>query len=183
MAFAQNEPSFTSTPITTIDEDAAYEYVIEATDPNGDEVSFSVTTGTSLPTGLTLGTTTPSKTTSTVAGSATGSPMMGYFGGHADGASGTANFNMPAGVAIDASGNIFVADQNNHCIRKIATDGTVSTFAGTVTVVFGTAGSDDGTGTAAKFNSPTDLVIRNRSAIMRINASSKLSIDLRNVLS
>ena len=156
-ALGQDAPVFNSSPTTTINEDAAYEYVLDVTDPNGDDVTLSVTATTTLPAGLTLGTTTPSKTVSTLAGSSTGSFMMGYFGGHNDGVAATSLFSSPGGVAIDASGNIFVADANNHCIRKIATDGTVSTFAGTVTGGFGTAGDVDGTGTAAKFNTPTDV--------------------------
>ncbi len=158
LTHGQNAPVFNSTPITSINEDTAYEYVIDVTDPNGDEIAISVTAGTNLPLGLELGTTTPSKTVSTLAGSSSGSFMMGYFGGHNDGNAPTSLFNGPGGVAIDANGNIFVADANNHCIRKIATDGTISTFAGTVTGGFGTAGDVDGLGTAAKFNTPTDLV-------------------------
>jgi len=53
---------------------------------------------------------------------------------------------------VDASGNIFVADAENHRIRKIATDGTVSTFAGS-----GSMGIADGTGTAAQFAQPCSL--------------------------
>ncbi|VDA99922.1 hypothetical protein S1OALGB6SA_996 [Olavius algarvensis spirochete endosymbiont] len=48
---------------------------------------------------------------STLAG--TGTP------GHTDGASNTAQFNYPAGVAIDSSGNVYVADTKNNRIRKI----------------------------------------------------------------
>jgi trimeric autotransporter adhesin len=37
----------------------------------------------------------------------------------------------PAGLAIDNNGNLFIADQNNHRVRRVATDGTISTVAGT----------------------------------------------------
>jgi trimeric autotransporter adhesin len=47
-----------------------------------------------------------------------------------DGDLATASFNRPVGLAVDAAGNVFVADQGNHKVRKIATDGTVSTVAG-----------------------------------------------------
>jgi sugar lactone lactonase YvrE len=66
-----------------------------------------------------------------------------------------ARFNQPAGIAVDAGGNVFVADSANHTIRKIAPDGSVSTFAGSA----GNRGSIDGTGTAAQFDYPTGLAI------------------------
>ncbi len=66
-------------------------------------------------------------------------------------------FTFPQDVIVVGT-SLFVADSGNHCIRKITTDGTlaleVTTFAGSAT---GLAGADDGTGTAAKFNSPTGL--------------------------
>lgn len=73
--------------------------------------------------------------------------------GSLDGKSNVARFNEPTGVAVDPSGNVFVADYGNHAIRKIAADGTVSTFAGSP----GVSGSTDGTGSAALFNQPYHL--------------------------
>lgn len=72
--------------------------------------------------------------------------------GFADGPGNQAKFNQPLDVAVDAAGSIYVADNLNHRIRKIATDGTVSTLAGA-----GTVGSADGTGTAAQFRNPSGL--------------------------
>jgi sugar lactone lactonase YvrE len=72
--------------------------------------------------------------------------------GSADGAA--ASFNSPAGVAVDASGNVYVADAGNSTIRKIA-GGIVTTFAG----VAGVAGSSDGTGSAAHFNAPAGIAV------------------------
>jgi uncharacterized protein YjiK len=70
--------------------------------------------------------------------------------GNVDGAGTAASFNFPGSVATDSAGNLYVADGENHTIRKITPAGAVSTFAGT-TDIFGSA---DGTGAAARFNSP-----------------------------
>lgn len=82
--------------------------------------------------------------------------FAGYAGavGSVDGSGSAARFNYPFGVALDASGNLFVSDAGNHTIRKITPAGSVSTFAG----VAGTSGSTDGIGTAAKFNTPAGIV-------------------------
>lgn len=66
-----------------------------------------------------------------------------------------ARFNTPRGIARDSSGNLFVADELNYVIRKIATDGTVTIFAGT----FGTSDVRDAIGTDAYFTDPTALTI------------------------
>jgi len=49
--------------------------------------------------------------------------------GYQDGKALTALFNFPKGIAYDSKGNLFIADMNNHCIRKLTPDGTVTTFA------------------------------------------------------
>jgi DNA-binding beta-propeller fold protein YncE len=48
--------------------------------------------------------------------------LAGHAGssGSADGKAKDARFNSPSGVAVDRAGNIFVADNNNHAIRKVA---------------------------------------------------------------
>lgn len=66
----------------------------------------------------------------------------------------TATFDLPEGVAVDAGGNVYVADNGNNLIRKITPDGTVSTLAGS-----GSVGSANGTGTAASFNSPFGIAV------------------------
>lgn len=75
--------------------------------------------------------------------------------GTADGAGSQARFSEPTGIAVDAAGNVYVADTGNHAIRKISPGGTVSTIAGAK----GTSGSADGTGTAALFNEPHGITV------------------------
>ncbi len=85
---------------------------------------------------------------STIAGS-------GIAGFHDDTNGLKASFNQPNGIAIDSIGNIFVADQLNHRIRKINRSGEVSSFAGS-----GIAGSADNVeGTLANFNHPRTITI------------------------
>ncbi|HEX7415234.1 MAG TPA: T9SS type A sorting domain-containing protein [Bacteroidia bacterium] len=86
----------------------------------------------------------------TVAGDGT----AGYTG---DGGSATAaELNVTYGVALDAAGNMYIADKNNRRIRKVNTAGIISTFAGN-----GTGGytGDGGYATAAVLSSPTGICI------------------------
>ncbi len=75
--------------------------------------------------------------------------------GSADGTGSAARFNGPSDVAFDGAGNAYVTDTNNHTIRKITPAGVVSTLAG----LAGTSGSADGTGSAARFHSPTGITV------------------------
>lgn len=75
--------------------------------------------------------------------------------GSNDGFGPNARFNSPLGVAVDRLGNVFVADQNNHTIRKITAAGDVSTFAGQA----GVSGDIDGAASAARFNYPADVAV------------------------
>jgi hypothetical protein len=81
--------------------------------------------------------------------------------GSEDGVGDKARFNAPQGVALDPVGNLYVADKNNHTIRKIAPDGTVTTLAGSP----GKSGSADGTGAAARFNAPEGVAVDSFGAI------------------
>jgi sugar lactone lactonase YvrE len=75
--------------------------------------------------------------------------------GSDDGTGTSAKFHSPAGIAVGEDGDIFLADSNNHMIRKIsATSGEVTTLAGKSTPSFA-----DGQGTMAQFNSPNDLAV------------------------
>ncbi len=74
--------------------------------------------------------------------------------GSTDGPRNTALFSSPAGVAVDKNGTVYVADADNHTIRKISSGG-VSTLAG----LAGVAGSANGTGSAARFSAPTGVAV------------------------
>lgn len=89
-------------------------------------------------------------TTAGVVTTLAGSGNKGAVNGQGTGAS----FSSPSGLAADADGNVYVADMDNHVIRKIAYDGTVSTYAGNNSV-----GNLDGQGTAASFNAPVSIAI------------------------
>ena len=75
------------------------------------------------------------------------------MGGLVDGSALEARFNKPRGVALDSKGNLFIADTENHVIRKLS-GGKVYTFAGT-----GQAGYKDGQAASAQFYKPTGIVL------------------------
>src|SRR5688572_6397774 len=75
--------------------------------------------------------------------------------GSRDGNGSEARFHNPVAVAVDAAGNLFVADRENAVIRKITPAGVVSTFAG----LAGSIGSNDGPGSAARFNVPAGVAV------------------------
>lgn len=84
-----------------------------------------------------------------------GTPAMD---GYVDQVGSSARFASPAGVAVDAAGNIYVADQGNQVIRRISQpDATVSTYAGTQ--YNGTCQFSDGAGSNARFCFPIDVAV------------------------
>ena len=75
-----------------------------------------------------------------------------------DGTGSAARFYHPNGVAVDGAGNLYVADTGNHTIREVTPVGTnwaVTTLAG----LAGSAGTNDGTGSAARFNEPAGVAV------------------------
>jgi hypothetical protein len=90
---------------------------------------------------------TPAGTVTTLAGSGLTTPF-------ADGTGTAASFNSAQGLAVDSAGNVFVADTNNHRIRRITPEGVVSTFAGSAT-----SGSINATGTNATFTLPRGVAV------------------------
>ena len=96
----------------------------------------------------------PGGVVTTLAGSVVGT-SSGANGGSADGLGAAAQFNFPNGLAVDAAGNVYVADFVNETIRQITPAGNVTTLAGTA----GVTGNTDGTGSAARFNGPTGIAV------------------------
>jgi len=82
------------------------------------------------------------------------SPFGSGTPGSANGRGTAAQFNRPSGAAVDSAGNVYVADRENHRIRKITANGVVSTIAGS-----GTRGHRDGTSTAAQFHYPYGVAV------------------------
>jgi hypothetical protein len=80
--------------------------------------------------------------------------LKDVYPGYADGTGAAARFSGPVGMVTDGAGNLYVADANNQCIRKVAiATGAVTTFAGAA----GQSGALDGTGAAARFTGPQGL--------------------------
>jgi len=115
---------------------------------------------------------------STVAGGSRTSVSSSTIFGASNGTDGaTAKFNNPNGLVVDSAGNLYVADTGNHLIRKITFSGTavsVSIVAGTgVATAIPTTGVvpytfGDGTGTAATFNMPTDIIFDSTGTILYV---------------
>ena len=113
---------------------------------------------------------------STVAGNGT----AGYSG---DGAAATsAQLNIPHGVAVDGSGNIYIVDLNNQVIRKVNTSGTISTVAGNGSPGYS---GDGGAATSAQLNVPFGVAVdgsgniyiadKNNFVLRKVNTSGVIS--------
>ena len=100
--------------------------------------------------------------------------------GHQDGKGERASFDGPIGVAVDGAGSIFVADTYNDCIRKIATNGEVTTIAGS-----GLPGYKDGEASSALLDTPCGVAVdatgnvfvsdMGNNAIRKISATGEIS--------
>jgi sugar lactone lactonase YvrE len=106
--------------------------------------------GLAWPLSLAAQTTSPPLTVSTLAGSAEGKGKQST-----DGAGVAARFDWPMGLAVAADSTVYVTDTYQHTIRKITPAGLVTTLAGSAAA----GGSQDGVGTAARFNHPVGLAI------------------------
>ena len=119
----------------------------------GQSPNISYASPQSYPVGTAITPLTPTNTGGVVAKGATVSLLAGKTPDQ-DGTGANANFNIPEDVAVDAAGNVYVADTNNHKIRKITPSGVVTTLAGS-----GSSGATNGVGTAASFNAPASIAV------------------------
>ena len=87
--------------------------------------------------------------------------FSGSTKGYMDGSKDTARFNAPSAMAVDSYGAIYVADTMNHCIRRIAPDGTATTIAGVGTK----QGYADGAAGSALFCEPSGIAINSKGEI------------------
>ena len=91
--------------------------------------------------------------------------MTSYAGNGSSGFSGDGNkatqakLNIPAGLAFDKRGNLFIADRNNHRIRRVDSRGIITTIAGTGTAGFS---GDGGPATKAQLNHPSGIAFDNK---------------------
>ena len=135
-------PTFTSTAITSVNENVAYNYNVTTSDNEGD---FLKVTATTKPNWLSLNTV---AITSTFAGNGNLGNVNSTIGG--DGSE--VEFESPTGIAIDANGNFYVTDDKS--IRKITPAGVVTTFTG-----LSNSGSADGPLATASFDDLQDIHI------------------------
>jgi sugar lactone lactonase YvrE len=84
--------------------------------------------------------------------------------GSADGTNGSALFSQPQGLAVDGAGNLYVADTGNYTIRKITPAGVVTTLAGSA----GTSGTNDGTGSSARFYEPEGVAVTSDGSLIYV---------------
>jgi len=82
--------------------------------------------------------------------------------GFANGTGSAARFNMPSGIALDASGNLYVTDTDNNLIRMVTPAGVVTTLAGQLR----TPGATNATGTASLFKAPAGIAINGTTLLL-----------------
>jgi len=137
---AQDAPTITTQPANQTNlagADATFSVAVSGTGPFSYQWQFN---GTNFPTIIT-----------TVAGK---SALAGYSGD--GGAATNASLYYPVGIAFDASGNLFIADLYNHRIRKVGTNGIITTVAGNG--IYGYSG-DGGPATNAALYNPSGVAV------------------------
>ncbi len=105
-----------------------------------------------------------------LAGDGTAEVFAGQPGvpGFADGRGDAARFNYPAGLAFDAAGRLWVADNANHTIRRIGTGGDVTTVAG----LPGISGHVDGAPGLARFTNPLSVAVKPDGSVVVADAGN-----------
>jgi len=94
----------------------------------------------------------------------------GTVGSSGDGGPATgAQLGYPSGVALDASGNLFIADAGNNRIRKVDSGGTITTVVGTGSAGFS---GDGGPGVSAQLNSPSGMAVDTRGNLFLADAGN-----------
>lgn len=88
--------------------------------------------------------------------------------GNLDGIGNAARFNNPSGVGVDDTGCVYVADINNHTIRKVTPSGNTTTLAG----LAGSSGSLDGIASTARFDSPLGVTVDGAGNVYVVDATS-----------
>lgn len=104
---------------------------------------------------------------------------LAFNTGTTDGTGSGARFNTPHGVAVSATGDVYVSSSISHTIRKITSGGVVTTIAGQA----GVSGGTDATGTAASFNGPRGLALNAGGTVLYVadtNNNRIRKIDLSN---
>ena len=143
------------------------------TDATGKAAQFKSPTGVCIdPTGIvyvadfmnhSIRRITPAGVVTTFAGNGTNASSI-------DGTGKAATFNGPYGIFMDPVGNLFVAENSAHKIRRITPAGVVTTFAGS-----GAQGAADGQGTAAQFRHPTGMCMDSTGNLYVVdNANNKI---------
>ena len=104
--------------------------------------------------------------------------MPGSPNGNTDGAGQAAHFYDAAGIAIDASGNLYVADSLNATVRKISPAGVVTTLAGAAQA----QGTADGTGSTARFDFPNALTLHSDGFLYVLDRGTVRRVSLDGVV-
>jgi sugar lactone lactonase YvrE len=148
-----NSGATTFTFSTALTSGATYDVTV-ASPPLGENCTATANTGTASAnvTSVAVACADSGVAVGTLAGAGPTQP------GNGNGTGTAATFDAPAGVAVDSSGNVYVAEYGNNDIRKITPEGAVTLFAGSTAGPTG-EGHANGTGSAASFWNPTGVAV------------------------